>query len=135
MKRSSDRHTAFNWLPRCLTFSFQPTQPPLSSVFPSRAAPLPKDDTEVLDVAIVGGGIGGLATALALQKLAPELSFCLYERSPILRGGEGTALTLWPNGLSALGTIDAALLTQVRLVEVGEVSRWKKRGWPMARAA
>ncbi|EWM21201.1 salicylate 1-monooxygenase, partial [Nannochloropsis gaditana] len=80
----------------------------------TRAAPLPNDDTEVLDVAIVGGGIGGLATALALQKLAPELSFCLYERSPTLRGGEGTALTLWPNGLSALGAIDAALLAQVK---------------------
>jgi hypothetical protein len=36
-------------------------------------------------------------------------------RSPTLRGGEGTALTMWPNGLSALGAIDAELLKKVSL--------------------
>ncbi|KAM3567813.1 hypothetical protein VYU27_010048, partial [Nannochloropsis oceanica] len=73
-----------------------------------------EDESPAIDVAIVGGGIGGLATALALQTLAPHLSFRLYERSPTLRGGEGTALTMWPNGLSALGAIDAKLLKRVK---------------------
>jgi len=86
--------------------------PPSHSHPPSPSSTSP-DDTPVIDVAIVGGGIGGLATALALQTLAPHLSFRLYERSPTLRGGEGTALTMWPNGLSALGTIDAKLLKRV----------------------
>ena len=63
-------------------------------------------------MAIVGGGIGGLATALAFQRLT-NLTYRVYERSPTLRGGEGTALTMWPNGLSALGAIDPALLTRV----------------------
>ncbi len=101
----------------------------------------------VVDVAIVGGGIGGLATALAFKRLTnitahvferygrrptePNeasaftafLPFPLSpqyppppppQRSPTLRGGEGTALTMWPNGLAALGAIDPLLLKRVR---------------------
>lgn len=66
----------------------------------------------VVDVAIVGGGIGGLATALAFKRLT-NLTAHVFERTPTLRGGEGTALTMWPNGLAALGAIDPGLLKRV----------------------
>ena len=32
------------------------------------------------DIAIIGGGIGGLMTAYRLAEKAPELSICLMER-------------------------------------------------------
>lgn len=34
------------------------------------------------DIAIIGGGIGGLMTAHSLAEKAPELSICLMERGP-----------------------------------------------------
>lgn len=37
------------------------------------------------DIAIIGGGIGGLMTAYRLAEKAPELSICLLERGGISR--------------------------------------------------
>ena len=37
------------------------------------------------DIAIIGGGIGGLMTAYRLVEQAPELSICLMERGRDIR--------------------------------------------------
>lgn len=48
---------------------------------------------------ITGGGIGGLAAAIALQRAGMEI--CILERNDMLGTG-GTGLTLWPNALRRL---------------------------------
>ncbi len=60
-----------------------------------------------LHVSIIGGGIGGLATASALQRQGIRVT--LFERNPELRE-IGAGLTLWANGvqmLRQLGLADA----------------------------
>lgn len=56
---------------------------------------------------MVGGGVGGLATALALQGAGWDVS--VRERATVLEAG-GTGLVLWPNALRclrSLGVLDA----------------------------
>ncbi|MGH9080561.1 MAG: FAD-dependent monooxygenase [Acidimicrobiales bacterium] len=53
-----------------------------------------------LEVAVVGGGIGGLATALSLQRIG--CSVRLFEKVGVL-ADVGAAISLWPNALAALG--------------------------------
>lgn len=58
---------------------------------------------------IIGGGIGGLATAIALKRIGVEAT--VFESSPELRE-VGAGLTLWSNGMYALdkiGVADSAL--------------------------
>ena len=58
-------------------------------------------------VAVVGGGIAGLATAFALRQRGIEAT--VYERAPALRE-VGAGIVLWPNGtrvLASLGVLDA----------------------------
>ena len=74
---------------------------------------LPMKDIDTKEIVIIGAGICGLATALALRKIA-NLNVKIYERSETLRGGEGTALTMWPNGLAALEYIDSSLLETIK---------------------
>ena len=65
--------------------------------------------SELLDVAIVGGGIAGLTAAVAVERAG--LSARVFEAAPRLRAGGG-ALLLWSNGLHALrplGLADAVL--------------------------
>jgi 2-polyprenyl-6-methoxyphenol hydroxylase-like FAD-dependent oxidoreductase len=50
-------------------------------------------------IAIVGGGVGGLAAALALERLGAEIVVC--EQSPALNE-IGAGLNLSPNALMAL---------------------------------
>jgi 2-polyprenyl-6-methoxyphenol hydroxylase-like FAD-dependent oxidoreductase len=60
-----------------------------------------------LHMSIIGGGIGGLATASALQRQGIQVT--LFERNPELRE-IGAGLTLWANGvqmLRQLGLADA----------------------------
>src|SRR5437879_10379987 len=52
-----------------------------------------------LHVSIIGGGIGGLATASALQRQGIQVT--LFERNPELRE-IGAGLTLWANGVQML---------------------------------
>ena len=60
-------------------------------------------------VGIIGGGIGGVAAALALHRQG--ISATIYERSASLREA-GAGMMLWPNAtrvLQALGVLDAVV--------------------------
>ncbi len=60
--------------------------------------------------AIIGGGIGGLATAIALRKVGFEAH--VYERACELKE-VGSALSLWPNALRSLAAIDLDVFRSV----------------------
>lgn len=71
--------------------------------------PIPQSKSEVstkvinrMNIAIIGGGIGGLATAIALLKHGFNVQ--VYERAQALRP-IGAGLTLTPNGLNSLDAI------------------------------
>ena len=74
-------------------------------------------------VIIIGGGIGGLTTAVALRRKGIEAE--VYEKSPELRE-VGAGISLWPNAVKALrklGLGDA--LDSISLVnQDGAVRRW-----------
>lgn len=53
-------------------------------------------------VIVVGGGIGGLAAAVALQQVG--IAATVYERMSAIRE-VGAALALWPNGVKALAAL------------------------------
>ena len=60
----------------------------------------------MLNVGIIGGGIGGVATAVALQRLGIHAT--VYERAPQLKEA-GAGMMLWPNAtraLKALGLLE-----------------------------
>src|SRR5260370_14602132 len=56
-------------------------------------------------VSIIGGGIGGLATASALQRQGIQVT--VFERNPELRE-IGAGLTLWANGVQVLRQLGLA---------------------------
>lgn len=56
-------------------------------------------------IAIIGGGIGGLTTALALQQAGFE--FGVYEQAPALLD-VGAAIAIWPNAMRVLERVDMA---------------------------
>lgn len=62
--------------------------------------------------AIIGGGIGGLSTAIALRKVGFEVH--VYERATELKEA-GSALSLWPNALRSLEEIDSDVFRRVRI--------------------
>ncbi|MBW4621913.1 MAG: FAD-dependent monooxygenase [Cyanosarcina radialis HA8281-LM2] len=64
-----------------------------------------------LNIAIVGGGIGGLATALALLERGFDVQ--VYERAQALRP-IGAGLTLTPNGLNSLDTIKSGIVESLK---------------------
>ena len=53
-----------------------------------------------LSAVIVGGGIGGLAAAVALRRIGVDAH--VYERASAMRGNAGTGIAIWPNGIKAL---------------------------------
>ena len=71
-------------------------------------------------VAVVGGGIGGLAAAIALKRAGLE-DVEVFERAPEIRE-VGAALTLWSNALAAMARLglDARVVAAGREVVSGE---------------
>mmetsp|Transcript_13674 Transcript_13674/g.21842 ORF Transcript_13674/g.21842 Transcript_13674/m.21842 type:complete len:490 (-) Transcript_13674:152-1621(-) len=71
--------------------------------------PTETENSSKLRVGIIGGGIGGLATALALRSYCPEkiAHIDIFEkRERNADFGKGTGLMLWKNGLKVLQQID-----------------------------
>jgi len=67
-------------------------------------APLP----ERVEVLIAGGGLGGLATCIALRNRGIDAH--VIEASPtLLRGSTGTGIMISPNGFSALDSISISI--------------------------
>ena len=62
--------------------------------------------------AIIGGGIGGLTTALALRKIGFEVD--VYERAPELKE-VGSGMSLWPNAFRSLNQIDPNILSPIAI--------------------
>lgn len=67
-----------------------------------RAGAQPDDEEKKspLSAVIVGGGIGGLAAAVALRRIGVDAH--VYERASAMRGNAGTGIAIWPNGVKAL---------------------------------
>ncbi len=65
--------------------------------------------TTGVDVAVIGGGPGGLAAAHALAVAMPALHIAVYERVPaLIKRGAGIALD--PNGQKALRAINPGMV-------------------------
>jgi 2-polyprenyl-6-methoxyphenol hydroxylase-like FAD-dependent oxidoreductase len=82
-------------------------------------------EKHALHVSIIGGGIGGLAAAAALQRQGIQVT--LFERNPELRE-IGAGLTLWANGVQVLrhlGLADALAAVSTRLTHF---ECWSWRG-------
>lgn len=60
--------------------------------------------------AIIGGGIGGLTTAIALRKIGFEVN--VYERAGELRE-IGSGMSLWPNAVRSLNQVDPEILARL----------------------
>jgi len=69
------------------------------------------DETEI---AIVGGGLVGLATAIGLSKRGIPCK--VYERAPKLRSVSQGMLMVQPNGIQALKYLDPAILSSIQQV-------------------
>jgi 2-polyprenyl-6-methoxyphenol hydroxylase-like FAD-dependent oxidoreductase len=90
------------------TICLLPNDLSLTSRFASRA---------ILDLgaivkraAIIGGGIGGLTTAIALRKVGFEVN--VYERATEIRE-VGSGMSLWPNAVRSLNQIDRDILSRI----------------------
>jgi len=60
--------------------------------------------------AIIGGGIGGLTTAIALRKIGFDVS--VYERATELKE-VGSGMSLWPNAVRSLNQVDPEILARL----------------------
>lgn len=71
---------------------------------------------------IIGAGIGGLCTAIALQRMGVSVE--IYEQAPQARAA-GAGLTLWPNAMRAMRDLGVASRLDDHLIEVsGAIRRW-----------
>src|SRR5271166_2542174 len=67
---------------------------------------------KAINISVIGGGIGGLATAAALLKKGFKVQ--VYERAQALRP-VGAGLTLSPNGLNSLAAIEPEIVEALKL--------------------
>src|SRR5688572_27942629 len=76
-------------------------------------------------IAIVGGGIGGLTTALALKEFGFEAE--VYEQAPVLLD-VGAAIAVWPNALRVLERLGLAETVLAHSGVIDEIRWLDQRG-------
>ncbi len=64
---------------------------------------------------VVGGGLGGLAAAVALQSLGCDVE--VYEQASVMRR-EGGSITLWSNGIAALAALGVSVSRPQRIARL-----------------
>lgn len=82
----------------------------------SRTVSCPANIEQEVDVAIIGGGLVGLALAIGLSRTSNGLSIKVFERAPQLRSVSQGILAIQPNGMAALENIHPeipSLITRV----------------------
>jgi len=79
-------------------------------------------DIEQVDIAIVGGGLVGLALAIGLSRNTKNCSIKVYERAQQLRSVSQGILAIQPNGMDALESIHPEL--PMLITNIG-CARWK----------
>src|SRR5919202_4610907 len=79
---------------------------------------------------IIGGGIAGPATALALQRAGFEP--IVFEAHPRTSAEVGSYFTITPNGLDVLRTLDALHLATASGVPTRANVLWNERGQRLA---
>src|ERR1700682_1472655 len=82
-------------------------------------------EKHALHVSIIGGGIGGLAAAAALQRQGIQAT--LFERNPELRE-IGAGLTLWANGVQVLRQLGLADALATVSAPLTHFECWSWRG-------
>jgi 2-polyprenyl-6-methoxyphenol hydroxylase-like FAD-dependent oxidoreductase len=72
---------------------------------------------------VVGGGVGGLAAALALRRAGLAVTVLEAEPTPL---EAGAGLSLWPNAMHALGVLGVADQVQARgaVMDSHQTQRW-----------
>ncbi|MCA1579721.1 MAG: FAD-dependent monooxygenase [Acidobacteria bacterium] len=83
-------------------------------------------------IAIVGGGIGGLTTALALKEFGFEAE--VYEQAPMLLD-VGAAIAVWPNALRVLERLGLAEAIHQHAGEMDEIRWLDRRGFLINRVS
>jgi 2-polyprenyl-6-methoxyphenol hydroxylase-like FAD-dependent oxidoreductase len=83
-------------------------------------------------IAIVGGGIGGLTTALALKEFGFEAE--VYEQAPVLLD-VGAAIAVWPNALRVLERLGLAERIHQHAGEMDEICWLDQRGFLINRVS
>ncbi len=83
-------------------------------------------------IAIVGGGIGGLTTALALKEFGFEAE--VYEQAPVLLD-VGAAIAVWPNALRVLERLGLAETIRQHAGSIDEIRWLDQRGFLINRVS
>ena len=73
-----------------------------------------------VDIAIVGGGLGGLALALGLQERGIQAH--VFEKAPKVRGRSGTAISLGQNGTTPQRNLAAFSFSSQILLACAEMT-------------
>ena len=86
----------------------------------------------MVQIAIIGGGIGGLTAALALQQSG--FQFDVFEQAPALHD-VGAAIAIWPNAMRILQRLNLAdaILEKAGVME--EIRWVDQRGWLINRVS
>ena len=86
----------------------------------------------MVQIAIIGGGIGGLTTALALQQHG--FQFDVFEQAPALHD-VGAAIAIWPNAMRVLRRLNIADKTLEKAGVIDEIRWVDQNGWLINRVS
>ena len=86
----------------------------------------------MVQIAIIGGGIGGLTTALALQQHG--FQFDVYEQAPALHD-VGAAIAIWPNAMRVLQRLNIAGKILEKAGVMDEIRWVDQNGWLINRVS